>query len=112
MRVTMRKPDPNEARARELCVEAGIDPDSRIAMDEKRTMPAWCTFRDKAKEEYSSAKAAEMRAVSTQDKKYNFAPLVVFGDHEEQTIDQMRACMATGNVVHGVICADGHLGYA
>ena len=108
----MRKADPNEARARELCLEAGVDPDSRIAMNEKRSMPAWCTYRDKAKAENAIIHAEAMRAVSTQDEKYNFAPLVVYGDHEAQTIEQMRACMATGNVVHGVICADGHLGYA
>ena len=28
------------------------------------------------------------------------------------TVAQMRNCMAVGNVVAGVICADGHLGYA
>jgi hypothetical protein len=28
------------------------------------------------------------------------------------TITQMRNCMDVGNVVAGVICADGHLGYA
>jgi len=107
-----RKADPNELRARELCTEAGIDPDSRISMNEKRSMPAWCTYRDKAKAENSAARAEAMKAVSTQDEKYKDAPLVIHGDHEEQTIEQMRACMATGNVVHGVICADGHLGYA
>jgi len=36
----------------------------------------------------------------------------VFGPHEDATIAQMRNCMAVGNVASGVICADGHLGYA
>jgi tRNA-splicing ligase RtcB (3'-phosphate/5'-hydroxy nucleic acid ligase) len=36
----------------------------------------------------------------------------VFGRHDDATIAQMRNCMAVGNVVGGVICADGHLGYA
>lgn len=39
-------------------------------------------------------------------------PLKVFGDHDEGTLAQMRNCMKVGNVVAGVICADGHLGYA
>ena len=36
----------------------------------------------------------------------------MFGNHDEATIAQMRNCMAVGNAVAGVICADGHLGYA
>jgi tRNA-splicing ligase RtcB len=34
-------------------------------------------------------------------------PLKIFGDHDENTIAQMKNCMAVGNVVAGVICADG-----
>jgi tRNA-splicing ligase RtcB len=40
------------------------------------------------------------------------APLQVFGQHDAATIAQMRTCMGVGNVVAGVVCADGHLGYA
>jgi tRNA-splicing ligase RtcB (3'-phosphate/5'-hydroxy nucleic acid ligase) len=40
------------------------------------------------------------------------APLKVFGQHEDNTIAQMRNCMQVGNAVAGVLCADGHLGYA
>jgi tRNA-splicing ligase RtcB len=40
------------------------------------------------------------------------SPLKVFGHHDGATIAQMRNCMSVGNVVAGVICADGHLGYA
>src|SRR5437870_1744362 len=36
----------------------------------------------------------------------------MFGRHYDATIAQMRNCMALGNAVAGVICADGHLGYA
>ena len=36
----------------------------------------------------------------------------VFGDHDEKTLGQMARCMATGSAVQGVLCADGHLGYA
>ncbi len=47
-----------------------------------------------------------------QDARFANAPLKIFGPHEDSTIAQMRNCMAIGNVVSGVICADGHLGYA
>ena len=43
---------------------------------------------------------------------YQNSPLTVFGEHDDATIAQMRNCMAVGNAVAGVICADGHLGYA
>lgn len=36
----------------------------------------------------------------------------IFGQHDAATIDQMRNCMSVGNAVAGVICADGHKGYA
>lgn len=47
-----------------------------------------------------------------QDEKYKNSPIVINGDHDEATIDQMKNCMSVGNVVKGVICADGHFGYA
>ena len=37
---------------------------------------------------------------------------VIFGQHDENTLAQMRNCMRLGSVVGGVLCADGHLGYA
>ncbi len=111
----MRK-DPYQTRARELCLAAGIEPDSRIG--EGRGQPAWCTFRDAARAEYVAAKqasvAAELAAntITPQAEKYQNSPLKVFGKHDENTLTQMRNCMAVGNAVAGVICADGHLGYA
>src|SRR6185437_11169265 len=36
----------------------------------------------------------------------------IFGQHDERTITQMQRCMSVGSVVAGVLCADGHLGYA
>ena len=36
----------------------------------------------------------------------------VFGEHDERTKAQMARCMGVGSVVGGVLCADGHLGYA
>lgn len=36
----------------------------------------------------------------------------IFGEHDERTIRQLDRCMAVGSAVKGVLCADGHLGYA
>jgi tRNA-splicing ligase RtcB len=38
--------------------------------------------------------------------------LKIFGEHDERTVAQMWRCMGVGSVVGGVLCADGHLGYA
>lgn len=37
---------------------------------------------------------------------------VVFGTHEDDTLRQFHNCLKTGNVVGGVLCADGHYGYS
>src|SRR5258707_2623150 len=112
----MRKPDAYETRARELALAAGIDPDSRIERPGQRSMPAWCAYRDAARKERLAAEAAEaersIAANSPQAPRYANSPLRVFGRHDDATIAQMRNCMAVGNVIGGVICADGHLGYA
>src|SRR5205807_2733641 len=36
----------------------------------------------------------------------------IFGRHDERTLAQMERCMQVGSVAGGVLCADGHLGYA
>jgi tRNA-splicing ligase RtcB len=36
----------------------------------------------------------------------------IFGEHDERTKEQMTRCMQYGSVAGGVLCADGHLGYA
>ncbi|MBY3263847.1 RtcB family protein [Rhizobium laguerreae] len=36
----------------------------------------------------------------------------IYGQHDEKTIGQMETCMNTGSAAAGVLCADGHLGYA
>jgi tRNA-splicing ligase RtcB (3'-phosphate/5'-hydroxy nucleic acid ligase) len=36
----------------------------------------------------------------------------IFGRHDERTLAQMQRCMQVGSVAGGVLCADGHLGYA
>jgi tRNA-splicing ligase RtcB len=115
-RLAMRRPDPFQARARELAVAAGLDPDSRIERPGQRSMPAWCAFRDAARADASAQKAAavatEIAAIAPQRPEFQNSPLKVFGQHDDATIAQMRNCMGVGNVVAGVICADGHLGYA
>jgi tRNA-splicing ligase RtcB (3'-phosphate/5'-hydroxy nucleic acid ligase) len=40
------------------------------------------------------------------------AGVKIFGEHDERTKEQMVRCMQYGSVVGGVLCADGHLGYA
>lgn len=36
----------------------------------------------------------------------------VYGQHDDRTLGQMATCMNTGSAAAGVLCADGHLGYA
>jgi tRNA-splicing ligase RtcB (3'-phosphate/5'-hydroxy nucleic acid ligase) len=107
--------DPYRERARELAIEAGLDPDAKINRPGQRPMPLWCTFRDAARKEQLAREAealAHIVANRPQPAEYQNSPLKVFGQHEDATIAQMRNCMAIGNAVAGVICADGHLGYA
>jgi len=110
----MRRSDPYMERARELCLAAGVDPDSRVG--EGRGQPAWCLYRDAARKEHlareANAAASEIASLRPQEPRFQNAPLKIFGAHDEATVAQMRNCMAVGNVVSGVLCADGHLGYA
>lgn len=110
----MQRRDPYQQRARELCIAAGVDPESRVG--EGRGQPAWCLYRDAARKEHLASEtqraAVEVANLRPQAPQYQNAPLTIFGQHDPATVAQMRNCMATGNVVAGVICADGHLGYA
>lgn len=36
----------------------------------------------------------------------------IFGDHDENTLQQFSACLNVGNTLGGVLCADGHFGYS
>ena len=36
----------------------------------------------------------------------------IYGEHEPKTLAQMQRCMTVGSAVKGVLCANGHLGYA
>ena len=119
----MRRPDGFETRARALAAAAGLNPDSRVARPGEATdgrgWPAWCGFRDAARAEATAIRQAEAAAdlqlagiAAEQPDAFRDAPLQVFGPHEAATLTQMRACMGVGQVVAGVVCADGHLGYA
>lgn len=37
---------------------------------------------------------------------------LIYGQHDDKTIKQMQTCMNVGSAAAGVLCADGHLGYA
>ena len=51
----MRRPDPYMERARELCLAAGVDPDSRVG--EGRGQPAWGLYKDAARTEHLAREA-------------------------------------------------------
>jgi RNA-splicing ligase RtcB len=104
----MRRPDLYEERARELCLAAGIDPDSRLG--EGRGRPAWVDYRQPARDEHIAREQLALAALPTQNP--NAPDPIVIGNHDEGTIGQMRNCMSYGDAVAGMICADGHLGYA
>lgn len=36
----------------------------------------------------------------------------IYGDHDVRTLAQLDRCLAAGSAAAGVLCADGHLGYA
>jgi len=114
-----RRADKWEHRARELCLEAGENPDGRTNQHFRRNgkprgIPNWCKYRQVAIEEAATAKQNALAiSASPQFTEYsNKATLKVYGDHEGATIGQMHACMKFGKVVAGVLCPDGHLGYA
>jgi tRNA-splicing ligase RtcB len=79
-------------------------------------MPAWCAYREAARKEHpareTAATAEGIAALGAQAPEFQNSPLTVFGQHDQATVAQMRNCMTVGNVVGGVLCADGHLGYA
>src|SRR6185312_14423367 len=112
--IKMNRNDPYQNRAKELAIAAGFNPDERIG--EGRGRPVWTDYRDAARKEHlkiEAEKAAkDIVNMQPQKEQYKNSPLQIFGEHDDATIAQMRNCMSVGNAVAGVICADGHLGYA
>lgn len=114
----MERSDPYKMRARELAIAAGhSDPDVKVDRGpDLKPWPAWCAFRQAARDEHLAAEAAEaaknIASLRPQEQRFQNSPLKIIGQHDDATIAQMRNCMSVGNAVAGVICADGHLGYA
>lgn len=109
----MSRKDPYQARARELAIAAGLNPDDRMPRPGQRPMPVWCQFRQAARDEHIARETAAFSPpIGAQRAEFQNSPLMILGDHEHGTLQQMRNCMTIGNVVAGVVCADGHLGYA
>lgn len=107
----MRQSNPYETRARELCLAAGIDPDSRVEkLGSERGQPAWCLYRDAARAEQVASETTALAGTLAND--LDDVPLTVLGHHDEGTVAQMRNCLRVGPARAGVLCADGHLGYA
>ena len=107
--------DPYQERARSWRSKPASIPMPKIDRPGQRPMPMWCTFRDAARKEQLAREAEAVAAdiaIKPQAAQYQNSPLKIFGTHDEATIAQMRNCMSVGNAVAGVICADGHLGYA
>jgi tRNA-splicing ligase RtcB len=88
----MRRPDPYQARARELAIAAGLDPDSRIERPGQRSMPLWCTFRDAARAEHmardAAAAAVEIAAIAPQAPEFQNSPLKIFGNRRVRWPDR------------------------
>src|SRR5262249_16929595 len=112
----MDRSDPYQERAREMAREAGLDPDSRIERPGQRSMPVWCTFRDVARKEHLARDAVDaantIAAEKPQAPQFQNSPPKAFGEPDHPTVAPKRNCMSVSNVVAGVVCADGHLGYA
>ena len=111
----MRRPDPLEQRARELAIAAGVDPDGRIERPGQRSMPAWCAYRDAARAEHVGGARRLRRARARRRRRPNIEDAPLQSLRRARRGHRSRRCAtawAVGNVVAGVICADGHLGYA
>src|SRR6516164_1280875 len=82
----------------------------RPGQREGRGRPAWCDHRDVARAEQVAREQAVLAATTKQNP--NAPAPIIIGQHDAATVGQMQNCMRHGNVAAGVICADGHLGYA
>jgi tRNA-splicing ligase RtcB len=51
-------------------------------------------------------------ASSQYERRATMSDITIYGEHDAKTIAQMDRCMRVGSAVAGVLCADGHLGYA
>ncbi|MCQ8242188.1 hypothetical protein [Rhizosaccharibacter radicis] len=102
-RRTMRRIDTLNETACSLAIAAGVYPEQRVPMpgNPHRTMPAWCGFREAVRAQASRPSGRKIPVMPTAR-----SPSLA------RTVRQMRDCMWVGNAAAGVICADGHPGYA
>jgi tRNA-splicing ligase RtcB (3'-phosphate/5'-hydroxy nucleic acid ligase) len=98
--------DPYQIRAREIATEKGLDPDARVG--EGRGQPVWCRFRQTARDEHLAREAAAL-VLPPQLPEFQNSPLKIFGEADDNTLAQMKNCMAVGNVVSGVLCAESRM---
>ena len=110
----MRRPDAYEFARGNWLLLAGLDPDSRVARPAKRRPGAAGR---------PGARFATRRAPSTRRRsrrgdfaapgsEFQNAPLKVFGEHDPARSRRCRTAWAWATWSAGVVCADGHLGYA
>src|SRR5699024_2821146 len=61
---------------------------------------------------YASLMVWIVRGVIINEGGHLFLQKVIFGTQDDSTLRQFDHCLKTGNVVGGVLCADGHYGYS
>jgi tRNA-splicing ligase RtcB (3'-phosphate/5'-hydroxy nucleic acid ligase) len=98
--------------ARQIATESGFDPDEIVVSEGAKSHPRWTEYVSTAQARLAVTANPVVTSIAPQALEYQNSPLRVFGGHDENTLKQMRDCMGVGNAVAGVICADGHLGYA
>ena len=103
----MERSDPYKNRARQLAIAAGYaDPDIKVERHGMKAWPAWCQFRQAARDEHMAREATDagvdIASLRPQAEPYRNSPLTVIGTHEASTIQQMKNCMSVGNAVAGV----------
>ena len=73
----MSRSDPYQARARELAITAGLNPDDKVERPGLRPMPVWCQFRQAARDEHLAREAAAL-TVTLQPQKPEYQVLSQF----------------------------------
>jgi tRNA-splicing ligase RtcB len=59
-----------------------------------------------------SVRLADLQPITGKPEESAVIAFKMFGNHDDKTKQQMARCMTVGSVAGGVLCADGHLGYA
>ena len=99
-----RRADPLELRSRELALRDGVDPDSRIPKaGSERGMPAWCSYREAARDERRAIQIAKTRV-----------PIKTWTEGvpvEEKAIDQLTMLAQMPFIFHHIaVMPDVHVG--